>query len=258
MSSPRVTRPRAFWRRNRPPSADPGGGTSRDEAFRTINPTVRSTSTPATLFSITIGDLAGFFSAPPFRRTVTSSLVFLHNKRPSADLLVELATTIQPNVRFELVRASQCDLIDLASSLSAQRASRAERRRVLVLEADVPGAEIERFLLAIGSIRHLKKGLWLRGYVSDLRPAVLRMFDVMFMFDMAAAESEQVRSTIPLPRDRMDELKESMTSSAEPERVMVFTAATDRHGKRLTQVGGNPAVLSFRRSPQEPSYGYPR
>lgn len=230
-------------------SAAPEGGIERPTG-PLVAPTPPVEPGPqAILFKIPIASVEALLRHSAFRHRITSGLVFVQNKRPMADLLVGLAGEVfRPEVRPTWLRESECNLEDVVAGLSLKRPSRAVAPGVTVLHCDgfptrVPGA-----LLRVAAAPGQRRGLWVRGHVRDLHPAHLRLFDVMFLFDMSDEEVETLRSTVPLTKARVDELRRQVDGDRyPPEGVLVVTAGTDRvSGLRTPVIAGNPAVLYLR------------
>lgn len=197
----------------------------------------------------TVDSVESLFRHKILGQRMTSGLVFIQNKRPMADLLVKMACDLlPPTVHVSRVRESDGGLDETIDRLCLKRASRATGTpNVTVLECDAVPTLVPPALVRLAVAPGLRRGVWIRGHPRDLHPAQLRMFDTMFLFDMSAADADVLRSSIPMPEELFDRMREEVRAGDPPEAVLVFTAGTDRaSGARVPEVRNNPTLLRLR------------
>lgn len=198
------------------------------------------------LWSIPITNVDNFVTHTAFLERLTRGLVFVHNKRPMADLLINhVRQQHGAGISYSCNRLSMVDLNEFENDLVLRRPSRASHRSIVIVECDITTDALSSVLGRLAAAPGRRKGIWIRGHVRDFHPSALRLFDVMFLFDMANDDSELLRSTIPLPREQIDMLRASVRPIRDnyTEAVLVFTAGADYRGRRLTQLAGNPALM---------------
>jgi hypothetical protein len=228
---------RSFRRRSTSsadPSAPPSSASSENEPPRR-----------PTLWFVPVDTVGQFIAHKAFADRLTQGLVFVHNKRPTADLLIDVLRRPDQSITCAEKRLSEIELKAFEAGLSLKRPSRGSKRAIVILDCDTKVDQLSLVLGRLAAAAGRRKGIWVRGHISDFPPSALRIFDVMFLFDMAEKDSEMLRSVIPLPPKRIQMLRDNLDPMADvrKEAVLVFTAGADHRGRRLTQIAGNPALI---------------
>lgn len=218
-----------------PDGGGPPGRPDRREAFR---PAVR------------LRAVEQLFSDPALRAPFTRGLVFLHDKRPAADRLLELAKS-HAIASFRTV-PEPFDADATLDRIVASRPSRSSHPAVLVVTAHTDTIELPQLIARAAAAKHQKAGLWVRGYVDQLSTS-LRYFDACFAFDMASHCFESLRSAIPLPRDFPSVLCDGLGEHGDGAEL-VFTYVSPRtRGATMPRLAINPSVLPMRYSDTVPA-----
>lgn len=248
--------PGSFLRRRRPEAeAAPGDDTSAGTADLNGDDGPRPAADephggPAVmLWRVPASSVEAVLAHPAFSRRLTTGLVLVHDKRPTADLLLARAAEIHfPDVRYTTARESAGGLDELVDGLCLARTSRSSRPHgVTVLHSDAVPTAVPAALVRLAAAPGLRRGVWVRGHVRDLHPAHLRLFDVMFLFDMSDADMETLRTSVPVPDDRAARMRQGVGADDRAEAVLVVTAGSHRlSGARVQEISDNPAVLPLR------------
>ena len=185
---------------------------------------------------------------PGLRPLFTSGLILVHNKRPAADQLVSLAVdTLAEFARFREVQISRSKIDDLLPPPNA-RPSRAQRRRILLVDAD-GSIEAAGQVVAAHAAIHARRGLWVRTHLDDLRATTLRQFDTLFLFDMSAEHLDRIRSVVPVPSETGPNLRNSVSDiGAVSEGVFMLITTESICGSRLPRLHPNPAIIRMRKT----------
>ncbi len=194
------------------------------------------------------------FQVPALTRLFTCGLVLIHNKRPAADRLITLAMKALTDVaQFKHVHASATKTGNTLPDPGV-RTSTARRRRVLVVNADRATHDIASVVDRYAAVRP-RKGLWVRGNIDELRPATMRQFDLLFLFDMPAEHMDRIRSIVPVPPRAEIELRESITANEPTGKVFVVLTADEIGSDRLPRLP--PTIVPLYRGDDRPALSYP-
>jgi hypothetical protein len=190
--------------------------------------------------------LEHLLAIPALTPLFISGLILIHNKRPAADQLVSLAVNALSGVaKFGQVQGSGSRIDDLLPKPRAQ-ASRAQRRPVLIFDANGSVDDTERLVAAHATVRP-RKGLWVRCHLNSLRATTLRQFDALFMFDMAADDLDRLRSVVRVPARVGERLRDSVSDDGSgTEGVFVLLTADSIAGSQLPRMHRNPSVIRMR------------
>ena len=118
---------------------------------------------------------------PGLRPLFTSGLTPVHKQAACRSTkVVSLAVdTLAEFARFREVQISRSKIDDLLPPPNA-RPSRAQRRRILLVDAD-GSIEAAGQVVAAHAAIHARRGLWVRTHLDDLRATTLRQFDTLFV-----------------------------------------------------------------------------
>lgn len=192
--------------------------------------------------TIHVTSVEHLFKTPALIRLFTCGLVLIHNKRPAADRLIDLAMTALADVaQFKHVHASARKTENLLPTPGV-RTSTARRRRVLVVNADRAMEDITSIVDRYATVRP-RRGLWVRGNIDELRPATMRQFDLLFLFDMPAEHLDRIRSIVPVPPRTESLLQGSTTKNESMEGVFAVLTADKIGANRLPILLPTPTVV---------------
>jgi len=198
---------------------------------------------------INVTSVEHLFEIPALTRLFTCGLVLIHNKRPAADRLITLAMKALTDVaQFKHVHASATKTANIHPD-PVVRTSTARRRRVLVVNADRATDDIASVVDRYAAVRP-RRGLWVRGDIDELRPATMRKFDLLFMFDMPAEHMDRIRSIVPIPLRAEIMLRESITTDEPTEKVFVVLTADEIGSDRLPRLP--PTIVPLYRGDDRP------
>ena len=149
--------------------------------------------------------LPDFAGPDGWSRLLATGSVFLHDKRPNSDRLIDvLAESAGVRVRKDTIQADPQLIVD---ELTGGRARR--RPQALMIDDFSELTEVEAVLRRYRSAFRRRDGLWIKGYVQDFLPRIMRLFDILIFFDMATEALESLRSVVGLTEADAEELKEA-------------------------------------------------
>jgi len=176
-----------------------------------------------------------------FYRLLGRSFAFFQNRKESSDFLIETIVRVAEGTqdfKFYQTHASSWDtILEKIESCSDE----SERPQILVI--DITGTiDVNSLCISIALAEHQRSGIWLRGYIRDLTPRTISLFDALFVFDMSSQEYEILRSAIILPDSAVEQLRKSANYPDFHESVLVFV--NYKHLDNAPLLERNPLVLT--------------
>jgi len=174
-----------------------------------------------------------------FYRLLGRSFVFFQNRKESSDFLIETIVGVAEETqdfKFYQTHASGWDTI-----LEKIETCSDERPQILVI--DITGTtDVNKLCTSIVLAERQRSGIWLRGYIRDLTPRTISLFDALFVFDMSSQEYEILRSAIILPDSTVEQLRKSASYPDFHESVLFFV--NYKHLDNAPLLERNPVVLT--------------
>lgn len=164
-----------------------------------------------------------------------SSFVFIQNKKDSStQLLFNNLNCFFPHYDFidvdelkineripnKLIKVKKRNLIGNLLGEN-KRKTVDDKASIMVVEPQSEN-ELRELCEDISKSKSRKNGIWVRGYIWDLNPYTISLFDAMFVFDMSVNEYEVLRSAIDLTEDLVNEMRSSPQDENPKGKVLFF------------------------------------
>lgn len=180
--------------------------------------------------------------AEDFYRLLGRSLVFIQNTANSSDYLVEtLARLCSEVFSFRFIQTHSVSLETLLAELR-EGTQVAEKPQVWIVDTTKVGEDVGGFGREIAMLSNQHPGIWIRGYIRDLHPKDISLFQALFAFDMSSEEYEILRSSIPIRDELIEQMREYSGDLYEKEKVLAFL--NYHHSSNAPLLKVNPTVLS--------------
>jgi hypothetical protein len=150
------------------------------------------------------------------------SFIFIHNKKNSSDDLVRrISSSYTKFLEFRHVQTHtktfESMLQDIKSGLRFKK-----KQIVWIIESTGLSDGINEFCTKVHAIKNNRHGIWIRGYIQELNPKIVQLFDILFAFDMSTSEYDALRTAISIPGNILDEMRTQYGRSAREEPLFVF------------------------------------
>lgn len=177
-----------------------------------------------------------------FYKVLGQSFVFIQNKKTISDRLLQEKIQIV-NSAFDVHRLhTHLHSLETIVEYASDKAKwRLEPPPLLLVETTDAAVNTNELCQSVAKKRQC--GVWIRGYVRDLDPKTLTLFDVLILFDMSDHEYEILRTTIHLLDDYIAGLRQVSNYSTQG-RMLFFL--NDGYRDNLPFVlRENPVLLSM-------------
>jgi len=166
----------------------------------------------------TISDL---FDDVHFYSLLGNGLIFFQNRKTSSSSLIFDKLNYDRLFLYELVNVTKYSnfrilfkirfinfQVWLFSIFNKNKSLSQAKNKVLIIEAE-DVSNIDQLCIAISRIRHMKCGVWFRGFIWYLTPYLVSLFDAMFIFDMSDKEYEILRSAIDITENEISSMRDT-------------------------------------------------
>lgn len=176
-----------------------------------------------------------------FYRLLSRSFVFIHNKKNSSDHLVESVVNLLSNLSE--FRYFQTHTESAESILRNIRYGLRSKKKQLtwIIESTGVADNVNDFCTKVRGLKNDRHGIWVRGYIQELNPKVVQLFDVLFAFDMSLSEYDVLRAAISVPGDIIDQMRTQYGASSGEEPLFVFM--NYKRAPEAPLLTSNPIIL---------------
>ncbi|MBN1618493.1 hypothetical protein JW887_04070 [Candidatus Dojkabacteria bacterium] len=190
---------------------------------------------------ITITDL---LTVENFYLTLIQSFIFIHNKKDASDHLIDLIKTFMGSLcEFETLQIHTIDSNAIIEQVQSQK-KEANKYRIYLIDLTGAIQDIQMFCIRLSSvIKGCLHGVWIKGYISDLNPSIISLFDSLFVFDLSDKEYDILRTVISLPVDIAEQMRTTTNRIFSSNKVLFFI--NYRQVKNVPKFDQNPKVLKL-------------
>lgn len=180
-----------------------------------------------------------FFEIDGLFQVLAKSLVFIHNRKDSSDWLVKAARKVAGNdYDFRFFQTHMIELPQILEEISRPSSGTAE---ICVVDITSVSESLGTFCETLAGLKELTRGVWVRGYVRDINPSLIQLFDFLFLFDMSDLEFSILRSTISLSSEQIAQMRDYSSRASNVDVVLVFV--NYGHIKGMPVIAYNPVTL---------------
>lgn len=158
------------------------------------------------------------------------SIVFIQNRKDSSSHLIN--KKLQKIYKYvDCVEVSPKYLLKIRISIKIEKIiknifqrlqiERENKNKIIIIEAN-NNSDILRISKVATRIKNSSNGIWIRGYIWELNPYILSLFDAIFVFDMSRNEFEILRSTIDISENTIDNMKNSEKRDDFDQNILFF------------------------------------
>lgn len=142
---------------------------------------------------------------PNLFRLLAKGVIFIQNRKASSDqLLCSLKNFSSDPIVFDVIQTHCVKPPTILRRIKSVKST--QQQKVLVIDITGTVGNINKFCTDIVLANRNGRGVWVRGYVRDLSPKVIALFDALFAFDMSDREYEILRTSIAIDKGMISEV----------------------------------------------------
>ena len=164
--------------------------------------------------------LEEFFQIEGLFQVLAKSLVFIHNRKDSSDWLIEAAR--QASGGSYSFRFFQTHVTEWSSILDEIIQADGGIDEIYVIDITTVPEDQGRFCATISALEDLARGVWIRGYIRDISPSILQLFDFLFLFDMSDSEFGVLRSVISVSSEQIEQVRDYTDRTSITDIILIF------------------------------------
>lgn len=133
--------------------------------------------------------------------------IFIHNKKNSSDDLIRrISSNYSSFLEFRYFQTHNQSSTSLLQEI--RKGLRYKKKHIVwIIESTELSNNINELCSELHSIKNNRHGIWVRGYIQELSPKIIQLFDILFAFDMSSSEYDVLRTAISIPGNILDQMR---------------------------------------------------
>jgi len=196
---------------------------------------------PAVQFYYTPETVEDFFQLHDLYHLLARGVVFIHNRKDSADYLIRTAIKVaRDNYHFRFFQTHTIGAGDILEEIT-RSTNNSDVPEICVVDITSIAEDFGQFCETVTKLNRVR-GVWLRGYICDINPRLIQLFDLLLVFDMSDSELDVLRTTISISSEQVDRLRDYAHRASNVDVVLAFL--NYERLKDAPRLAYNPITLS--------------
>lgn len=151
-----------------------------------------------------------FVNNNEFLNILCSGFIFIHNKKYSSEhLIANIFMKKLISFEFEFLQTHSVGLVEIYDRIKELQKKTGHAKRIFIIESTKYDNYLLNFCTQIAFMEKRNFGVWLQGFVKDLNPQTITLFDSLVLFDMSILEIQLLKSSITINNDDIRFLRKS-------------------------------------------------